>query len=337
MRTQPISSLAETIQLDSAEEARALAGTKDRHLRQVRDALDVRITMRGEVLIVQGPEERVKEARCALDDLRHMVQEGGRLREEDVDAAIAAARAGEATQDLAISVFTPGRDVRPRSEGQAEYVNAIQAMDLTISTGPAGTGKTYLAVAMAVSALKQRLVRRIILTRPAIEAGERLGFLPGDLQTKIHPYLRPLYDALGDMMDPRMIKRYVEDGVLEVAPIAYMRGRTLDHSFIILDEGQNCTTGQMKMFLTRLGQESRTVVTGDLSQVDLPSSQTSGLLEAMEILRGLKGIAFVRLQQRDIVRHRLVQDIVDAYERHERHVKGIEEEDRNERSDGRNR
>ena len=325
-RTQPISNIAETIHLDSAEEARALVGERDRHLRRIRDVLGVRISMRGQVVTVQGDEAGIQEAAAVVRDLRGIIHDGGLLREADIDAAVAAARSGEESSGLSISVFTTGRSVRPRSEGQAQYIRAIQKTDLTIATGPAGTGKTYLAVAMAVSAVKQRLVRRIVLTRPALEAGERLGFLPGDLQTKIHPYLRPLYDALGDMMDPQMIKRYAEDGILEVAPIAYMRGRTLDHSFIILDEGQNCTSGQMKMFLTRLGQGSHTVVTGDLSQVDLPSHQTSGLVEAMEILRPVRGIAFVRLHRKDIVRHRLVQDIVDAYDQHDKRAKGIDDD-----------
>jgi phosphate starvation-inducible PhoH-like protein len=271
--------------------------------------------MRGHVVRVAGEKNRVRDATAVLSELRSILHENGSLGNSDVDAALDLV---EADRDhagaLRISVFVPTRHVRPRSAGQLHYVRAIEENDLTFATGPAGTGKTYLAVAMAVSALKQQQVRKIVLARPAREAGEHLGFLPGDLQTKVNPYLRPLYDALEDMMDAKLMKRYMEDDVLEVVPLAYMRGRTLDHSFIILDEAQNCTTVQMKMFLTRLGPQSKSVVTGDLSQVDLPSDMKCGLTEAIEILRGIKGIAFEQLGQADIVRHKLVQDIVEAYD-----------------------
>jgi len=273
--------------------------------------------MRGHTITVDGEAAQVAGAVAVLEDLRAMLRENGRLRDNDVRAAVSRVRGGGEEGRPRIEVFAPAHYVQARSDGQARYIAAMQRRDVIFATGPAGTGKTYLAVAMAVSALKEQQVRKIVLTRPARETGEKLGFLPGDLQTKINPYLRPLYDALGDMMDPKLIRRYAEEDVLEVAPLAYMRGRTLDRAFIILDEGQNCTTGQMKMFLTRLGRGSKTVVTGDLSQVDLPAHMPSGMVEAMEILRGVKGIAFVRLRQRDIVRHRLVQNIVDAYEAHE--------------------
>ena len=304
--------------LGNADEARAMGGERDRNLRRIRDTLGVQIVMRGHVLRVDGEKNRVREAASVLSEMRAILHENGELTESDIDAVLDLAGAEETREggaaSLRISVFIPGRHVRPHSPGQLAYLRAIAEHDLTFSTGPAGTGKTYLAVAMAVSALKQQQVRKIVLTRPAREAGEHLGFLPGDIQTKVNPYLRPLYDALEDMMDPKLMKRYMEDDVLEVVPLAYMRGRTLDHSFIILDEAQNCTTVQMKMFLTRLGRRSKCVATGDQSQVDLPSHMRSGLIEAMEILRDVKDIAFVYLGQKDIVRHKLVQHIVDAYD-----------------------
>ncbi len=290
-------------------------GERDRNLRRIRDTLGVQIVMRGHILRIDGENNRVREAASVLSEMRSILHENGELTEPDIDAVLDLAETAEhEAGSTRIAVFIPGRHVRPHSPGQLQYLRSIAQHDLTIATGPAGTGKTYLAVAMAVSALKQQQVRKIVLTRPAREAGERLGFLPGDIQTKVNPYLRPLYDALEDMMDAKLMKRYMEDDVLEVVPLAYMRGRTLDHSFIILDEAQNCTTTQMKMFLTRLGRLSKCVVTGDPSQVDLPSHMRSGLTEGIDILRDVKGVAFVYLGQADIVRHKLVQDIVDAYD-----------------------
>lgn len=306
---------SEMIRLNDSKEAKALAGHMDKHLRSIRELIDVNITLRGNLLTVDGPKENVRKASDVITTLRSMLKEKGNLQEQDVASALESTRLDrEHPEGVKVQVFNPGKDVRPRSQGQAEYLDAIKNHDLTFAIGPAGTGKTYLAVAMAVSALKQQKVKKIILTRPAREAGESLGFLPGDLQAKVDPYLRPLYDALGDMMDRRQLRRYMEDDIVEVAPLAYMRGRTLSNSFIILDEAQNCTTVQMKMFLTRLGRDSKSVVTGDISQVDLPEHMSSGLIEALRILQNTKGIAFIRLGQKDIVRHKLVQDIVDAYE-----------------------
>jgi phosphate starvation-inducible PhoH-like protein len=220
-------------------------------------------------------------------------------------------------EETSIEVLARGMKVVPRTPGQRRYIRAVQKKHLVFCIGPAGTGKTYLAVAMAIHALKTRQVRRIILARPAVEAGERLGFLPGDLEAKVNPYLRPLYDALSDMMEFGQLRKYMDNDMIEVGPLAYMRGRTLNHAFIILDEAQNCTAGQMKMCLTRLGENSRAIVTGDVTQTDLPSGETSGLVAVQSILEGIRGIEFVYLKSTDIVRHRLVQDIVNAYESHE--------------------
>jgi phosphate starvation-inducible protein PhoH and related proteins len=291
-----------------------VVGERDRYLRRIREAVNVQVVMRGHVLRVDGAKESVQEATRILAEMQSILREKGFLKESDVDALLDMVRAEHEPDSLRVPVFIPGRSVRPQTAGQAHYLRAIQEYDIVFSTGPAGTGKTYLAVAMAVSALKQQRARKIVLTRPAREAGESLGFLPGDLQTKINPYLRPLYDAMEDMMDIKLMQRYMAEDVLEIVPLAYMRGRTLDKAFIILDEAQNCTTAQMKMFLTRLGRQSKTVLTGDLSQVDLPAHMKSGLTEAIDILRGISGIAFIRLNQSDIVRHRLVQEIVDAYD-----------------------
>jgi phosphate starvation-inducible protein PhoH and related proteins len=290
-----------------------VVGEKDRYLRRVREALGVQIVMRGHVLRVEGAKEVVREATSVLAEMRANLREKGFLKDSDVDSLLDMVRAENEPDALRIPVFIPGRTVRPLTAGQAHYLRAIQEFDIVFATGPAGTGKTYLAVAMAVSALKQQRVRKIVLARPAREAGESLGFLPGDLQTKINPYLRPLYDAMEDMMDVKLMQRYMVEDVVEIVPLAFMRGRTLDNAFIILDEAQNCTTAQMKMFLTRLGKQSKTVLTGDLSQVDLPAHLKSGMTEATEILKSIGGIAFVKLSQSDIVRHRLVQEIVDAY------------------------
>jgi phosphate starvation-inducible PhoH-like protein len=257
----------------------------------------------------------VQSASKVVTDLLEQLHQKPHLSAAEVEEAISGAiQAEQSSSDIHVEVFTRGRAIRPRTPGQAAYLKAIAENDLVFCVGPAGSGKTYLAVAMAVAALKRDAVRKIILTRPAVEAGERLGFLPGDMQAKVDPYLRPLYDALHDMMPLVQLQHYVESDVLEVAPLAYMRGRNLDRAFIILDEGQNCTRKQMQMFLTRLGASSKSVVTGDISQTDLPPEAPSGMVEAMALLRDVQGIGFVALTQRDIVRHRLVQDIVDAYE-----------------------
>ena len=305
----------ETIRFDGMENARAFLGQHDRPLRLLRDAFGVQVVMRGGVLTLKGEDERVRSAARVVSDLIESIRTAGKLSTADVERAISEAQRPEsAVGEIRIDVLAPGRTVRPRTRGQADYVRAIQKNDLVFCIGPAGTGKTYLAVAMAVAALKAGSVRKIVLTRPAIEAGERLGFLPGDMQAKVNPYLRPLYDALIDMIALDQVGRYMESDLLEVAPLAYMRGRTLDHAFIILDEGQNCTSKQMKMFLTRLGSSSKCVVTGDVSQTDLPANEVSGIKEATGLLQDVRGIGFVHLTQADIIRHRLVQDIVDAYE-----------------------
>jgi phosphate starvation-inducible PhoH-like protein len=236
-----------------------------------------------------------------------------------VDSIIdGAARDVEAVGDYGIEVFRKGRIIMPRTEGQKKYIEAMRRNSVVFSIGPAGTGKTYLAVALAVSALKKGKLRRIVLARPAVEAGEKLGFLPGDLEEKVNPYLRPLYDAMDDMMDFDEVRRSLTRGIVEIVPLAFMRGRTLNDAFVILDEGQNSTRKQMKMFLTRLGENTKAVITGDITQVDLPDTEESGLRQAWKILKGIKGIGFVELTEKDIVRHRIVQDIVRAYEKHEK-------------------
>jgi len=306
--------ITETVRFDGVEDARRLLGPRDRNLRQLRDAFHVRVAMRGDSLTIDGETIQVKAAAAAVRKMLAYLQTAQHLLPADVERIMAGQDHGVPDSGgVRIDVMVSGRSVRPRTPGQVSYIRAMQSNDLVFCMGPAGTGKTYLAVAMAVSALKRNVVRRIVLTRPAIEAGERLGFLPGDMQAKVNPYLRPLYDALNDMMAVAQVRRYVESDLIEIAPLAYMRGRTLDHAFIILDEGQNCTSKQMKMFLTRLGASSKSIVTGDVSQTDLPSNEVSGMREAAGLLRGVKGNGFVHLTQRDIIRHRLVQDIVDAY------------------------
>jgi len=306
---------SQTFHIDQIEKARMVLGRQDRHLRLLRDTFNSRVFMRGHVLTLEGEAAAVQSASKVVTDLLEQLHQKPHLSAAEVEEAISGAiEAGRSSSEIQIEVFTRGRAIRPRTPGQAAYLKAIAENDLVFCVGPAGSGKTYLAVAMAVAALKRDAVRKIILTRPAVEAGERLGFLPGDMQAKVDPYLRPLYDALHDMMPLAQLHHYVESDVLEVAPLAYMRGRNLDRAFIILDEGQNCTRKQMQMFLTRLGASSKSIVTGDISQTDLPPEAPSGMIEAMALLRDVRGIGFTALTQRDIVRHRLVQDIVDAYE-----------------------
>ncbi|MGO8705304.1 MAG: PhoH family protein [Candidatus Brocadiia bacterium] len=306
---------SQTFHIDQIEKARVLLGRQDRHLRLLRDTFNIRVFMRGHVLTLEGEAAGVQSASKVVTDLLEQLHQKPHLSAAEVEEAISGAiQAEQSSSDIHIEVFTRGRAIRPRTPGQAAYLKAMAENDLVFCVGPAGSGKTYLAVAMAVAALKRDAVRKIILTRPAVEAGERLGFLPGDMQAKVDPYLRPLYDALHDMMPLAQLQHYVESDVLEVAPLAYMRGRNLDRAFIILDEGQNCTRKQMQMFLTRLGASSKSIVTGDISQTDLPPDVPSGMIEAMALLRDVQGIGFTALTQRDIVRHRLVQDIVDAYE-----------------------
>jgi phosphate starvation-inducible protein PhoH and related proteins len=300
-----------TLSLEDREEATLLFGPRDQYLRLLKDALQVRLIARGDVLQIEGPEELVRQAERAFQQLRELVSTRGKLAIEDVRTVVAIVQGGT-SQNL--TLVEGGRHVRPRTDGQARYVEAMRNNDVVLCIGPAGTGKTYLAVGMAVTLLRQAAVKRIVLVRPAVEAGERLGFLPGDLVAKINPYLRPLTDALQDMMDAEQVKRYMDSDIIEVAPLAYMRGRTLNHAVIILDEGQNTTVPQMKMFLTRMGHGSKIIVTGDVTQVDLPRQTRSGLNDAIHRLRDVDRIGVVHLSEHDIVRHPLVQKIVKAYE-----------------------
>lgn len=294
----------------------ALFGTYDQHVRKIRKSLDVTISSREGAIHVEGAPEAVAKATQVLGRLQAHLQQSGSVAMEDVDRALAEITQGQEPVLCAAIGVSGTREVRPRTTGQARYVEAIRRNDLVMCAGPAGTGKTYLAVAMAVSALRSEQVRKIVLVRPAVEAGESLGFLPGDLQAKINPYLRPLMDALREMIDFDQMKRYREEDVIEIIPLAYMRGRTLNQAFMILDEAQNTTVSQMKMFLTRMGEGSKIVVSGDTTQVDLPSGTRSGLVDALDRLRGLRGVAAVRLTASDIVRHPLVQRIVEAYDGH---------------------
>ena len=308
--------------LADAEEALALAGTRDENLRLIEREVGARIGARGNELRVTGTREQVARATDLLGELRKLVRLGHPITAGEVEYAarqVASGRAqpAEAVFSEVVLVTERGKAVRPHTHTQRQYVEAIAHSDLTFAIGPAGTGKTYLAMAMAVSALRERRVARIILTRPALEAGEKLGFLPGDIQAKVDPYLRPLFDALYDMMDLEKAQRLVERGTIEVAPLAFMRGRTLNDSFIVLDEAQNTTPEQMKMFLTRLGFGSKAVVTGDVTQTDLPRGQVSGLNHVREFLPGVPGIAFVHFSDQDVVRHELVQRIIQAYLQHE--------------------
>jgi phosphate starvation-inducible PhoH-like protein len=283
----------------------------------------VTISARGNKIFIQGEKPAVQRAEGLIDELRSLSEEGYVLNPEDIRFAVRSISAGEAVslKELLmnhIPVSSKKRFIIPKTAVQRQYIDAIRTYDIVIGIGPAGTGKTYLAMAMAINSFLKKEVSRIVLARPAVEAGERLGFLPGDMYEKVNPYLRPLYDALFDMMDPDKVSKLMERGIIEIAPLAFMRGRTLNDSFIILDEAQNTTSEQMKMYLTRLGFSSKTVITGDTTQVDLPPGKTSGLIEIEGILEGIKGIKFIYFSERDVVRHRLVQEIVKAYERHEK-------------------
>lgn len=298
----------------------ALFGQSDAFLKLIEDDFDVRVVLKRDRIAVIG-EDSAETERVAtvLESLLHRIRKGEQIQTTDVSYMIRASEAGEAdtlaeSRAESIPVFSKRGVIRPKTAGQRRYVEAIKHNDLVFGIGPAGTGKTYLAMAMAVSALKSGQVSRIILTRPAVEAGEKLGFLPGDIAAKVHPYLRPLYDALYDMMPPDALDKYIERNIIEVAPIAFMRGRTLNNSFVVLDEAQNATIEQMKMFLTRLGFDSKAVVTGDITQTDLPTHKVSGLADAQEVLADIKGIEFIYFSKVDVVRHELVQRIVEAYE-----------------------
>ena len=307
-----------TVVLADNDEVANLLGSHDQNLKAIEDEFDARIVARGNELLIRGHPDEVRQLNGLLGQLTRLVRRGHPLSLEEVKYAARAVRAGgraPAVFTEVVLVSDRGKQIKPRSFNQHRYVDAIRTQDLVFAIGPAGTGKTYLAMACAVAALQHKQVNRIILTRPAIEAGERLGFLPGDMQAKVDPYLRPLFDALYDMMDHEKVQRLMERNVIEVAPLAFMRGRTLNDSFIILDEAQNTTREQMKMFLTRLGFGSRAVVTGDITQTDLPRGQQSGLNHVHKLLTDITGISFTYFDGADVVRHELVQKIIEAYER----------------------
>ncbi len=308
-----------TINMESMEQLHAVFGDLDSNVNLIQKAFDVTIFSRGSDIKITGEEHAVSRAEKAMQSLSKLYFKGEALNEQSVRYVISMVNDGtenevETMSSDCVCVSYSGKPIKPKTLGQKKYCDMIRKNTITFGVGPAGTGKTYLAVALAVSAFKAHEIQRIILTRPAVEAGEKLGFLPGDLQNKVDPYLRPLYDALFEMFGQEAFNRHLERGSIEVAPLAYMRGRTLDDSFIILDEAQNTTREQMKMFLTRLGFNSKMVITGDITQIDLPESTRSGLVEALKVLKNVDDIAQNRFSDKDVVRHKLVQDIVKAYE-----------------------
>ena len=312
--------MSQILRLRDNDQAQALSGKRDEYLRLLEAAFDVKIVPRGLDLLISGPDEGINKTKKALQNMAGL---GSNLTNHDVYYAIKLIDNGDATalNELSSGVVVTthrGQKIRAKTSGQRRYINAIARNDIVFGIGPAGTGKTYLAMAEAVASLKKKEVDRLILTRPAVEAGEHLGFLPGDLQDKVDPYLRPLYDALFNILGQETYLKYREKGIIEVAPLAYMRGRTLDDSFIILDEAQNCTPEQMKMFLTRLGFGSKAVITGDITQVDLPRGKASGLILIQKILKDVEGIGFCYLDESDVVRHPLVQRIIQAYESYDK-------------------
>lgn len=311
------------INIDRVEQAVNLFGHLDQNMHQLENAFSVTITLRNGEMKISGEPENVMQASRAVSGLMNLLSNGETLNDQNISYVISMVQAGEEDKldrlvdPDCICITSKGRPVKPKTLGQQNYIRAIEDNTVVLAIGPAGTGKTYLAVAQAVKAFRAKDVNRIILTRPAVEAGEKLGFLPGDLQQKVDPYLRPLYDALFDMLGAETFLKYQERGNIEVAPLAYMRGRTLDDSFIILDEAQNTTPEQMKMFLTRLGFRSKVVVTGDITQVDLGDGKKSGLMEATSVLKNVEDIAIIRLDEKDVVRHKLVQSIIKAYDRYQ--------------------
>jgi len=304
------------------EDFYTIVGHHEENLRKLAEILNVKLGSRGNEIMINGSSEGEEKAKKFLKDLEDLVKSGHKLTKADVDMYLTQLSARkdssvkESTGEVIVTTYR-GKKITAKTPTQRKYCEAIRKNDIVFGVGPAGTGKTYLAVAMAVSYFKRGLVNRLILTRPAVEAGEKLGFLPGTLQEKIDPYLKPLYDALFEMIEPEKVNSYLERNIFEIAPLAYMRGRTLNDAFIILDEAQNTTREQMKMFLTRLGFGSKVVITGDVTQIDLPSKKTSGLVEATRILRNIKGIEIIEFSREDVVRHRLVQEIIKAYEEYE--------------------
>ncbi len=320
--------LEKTLALQNRDEALQVFGTYDRYLKLVRRAFHVDVFARGEEIHIHGPAHGVEQAHHTLQQMLQRVRAGGQLELEEVERILSDRAQGHEDGARPARPQPMRTVVEPKTDGQQKYIDAMESHEIVFSIGPAGTGKTYLAVAQAVKCLRASVVRKIVLARPAVEAGEKLGFLPGDYQAKVNPYLRPLYDALDNMMDFAQIKKLTDSEIVEVVPLAYMRGRTLDNSFIILDEAQNTTHEQMKMFLTRMGNGSRIVVTGDVTQIDLPPGTTSGLVEAQHLLKSVQGLQICYLTQRDIVRHPLVQRIVDAYEEHsKRKAEGLGKKD----------
>jgi len=309
------------IKFETQKEAQEIFGAHDSNTKSIEKELKVKLTLRGDYLKISGTSSNINKAGQLVEYLLDGLRSGNNdIGKNDLSYLISnfkksSRKQPDAGLDTGIIRYSAGKQIGPKTVGQNEYVEAIKKHDIVFGIGPAGTGKTYLAMACAVEALKKQEVRRIILTRPAIEAGESLGFLPGDMQAKISPYLRPLYDALYDMMEPDRIEKYIETGIIEVAPLAYMRGRTLNDAFIILDEAQNCTAEQMKMFLTRLGFDSKAVITGDMTQSDLPNARPIGLLQAQDILKEIEGIKFIYFSGSDVVRHALVQRIIEAYDK----------------------
>ncbi|MFC1619415.1 PhoH family protein [Candidatus Neomarinimicrobiota bacterium] len=294
-----------------------LFGVNDTNLEILNSAFEARLVARGGRIVIEGEEQEVRQVEQVLTDMIVTINRKGGLTADDVSALVKVAPEEKRTPtdgDRPIIVYTPKGEITPRTKGQLSYYEAMLKNDIVFAIGPAGTGKTYMAVAMAVAGLKDRQVDRLILTRPAVEAGERLGFLPGDLKEKVDPYLTPLYDALQDMLPNDKLRTYMDQRIIEIAPLAYMRGRTLSSAYVILDEAQNATAMQMKMFLTRLGVNSKAIVTGDITQIDLPPNEESGCIQAMHILQGIDGISFCHLDEHDVVRHRLVRDILKAYQ-----------------------
>lgn len=317
-----ISLFEKIINVDRMEQAVSLFGSFDENVKYIESEFSVEVISRGSELKIRGEAENVSLASRAVDGLLLLINKGEQLNEQNVRYVVSLVREGndEKLSEMSgdcVCISAKGKPVKAKTLGQRKYIDAIDKNTIVFGIGPAGTGKTYLAVALAVRAFRAKEINRIILTRPAVEAGEKLGFLPGDLQQKVDPYLRPLYDALFDMLGAENFQRYQERGSIEVAPLAYMRGRTLDDSFIILDEAQNTTAEQMKMFLTRLGFNSKMVITGDVTQIDLPDGKKSGLVEVIKILKNVDDIKTVRFTEKDVVRHRLVQDIIKAYEKYE--------------------
>lgn len=307
-----------TLQIALPNERLEFFGRADENLRIVRDRCGIQIVARNNAITLRGKSENVKKGAQVIELMQKHLNRFGSLDKNDITDLMSKLdlddQAGRDTSDTSIVVFSPKKSVEPYTKGQRRYIEAMQESDLTFCTGPAGTGKTFLAVAVAVSMLKKKLIRKIVLARPAVEAGEKLGFLPGDMQAKVNPYLRPLFDSLEDMMEFEQMRKFIEMDIIEVIPLAFMRGRTLNKAAIICDEAQNTSPSQMLMFLTRMGRGSKMIITGDVTQVDLEDGSRSGMLEAIETLVGIKGIAVIGLDETDIVRHNLVQDIVQAYE-----------------------